>query len=233
MVFPQDIFFDMETVIRLSLAVILSGLIGIEREMHGRPAGLRTHVLVCLGTTVIILSGAHLAFLFKDILKVGMISMDPGRIAAGIITGIGFIGGGCIIRIGDYVRGLTTAACLWFVASLGIIVGVGLYSLAAVTTVTALFVLVIFEKIEDILPKLHYREMHLSFPADNAGEIENRCTTLFREKKLGVIRVKYNFDHSKGTGNMSFYLRMKKLDVITDIIDVLKNDETIRKFKIL
>jgi putative Mg2+ transporter-C (MgtC) family protein len=100
------------------LAVLLSGVIGFEREMHGRSAGLRTHILVCLGATLVMVVGKHITF---------GASHDPGRIAAGVITGIGFLGAGEIIRTQGGVHGLTTAACLWLVAALGVAVGSGLY----------------------------------------------------------------------------------------------------------
>ncbi len=225
--------FDTSIIIRLLAAIILSGLIGIEREIHGRPAGLRTHVLVCLGTTVIIISGYHLAFLFKDITQVGTITMDPGRIAAGIITGIGFIGGGCIIRIGDYVRGLTTAACLWFVASLGIIIGIGLYDFAVMVTLLALVILLLFEKIEEYLPKLHYRELHLGFSLDKVSDVDLTCRNFFQDKRLSVLKVKYSIDRTKGTGVLSYSLRMKNLDTIVDIYKYLSRYEEVNTLEIV
>jgi putative Mg2+ transporter-C (MgtC) family protein len=219
--------------VKLITAIILSGLIGIEREIHGRPAGLRTHILVCLGTTVIIISGSQLAYLFSEVSYVGTITMDPGRIAAGIITGIGFIGGGCIIRIGDYVRGLTTAACLWFVAALGIVVGIGLYTLAVTVTVLALIVLMLFEKIEDYLPKFHYRKLHLTYPLDKASDIEHRCNRMFDELRIQVLRVKHHMNRSKDTAEASYFLRVKDKSVMNDILKTCSRDETIRTIKLV
>jgi len=101
-------------VLRLLLAGVLGGLIGYEREAHGRPAGLRTHILVCLGAAMFtIVSSAYSGQ-----------NADPGRVASQIVTGIGFLGAGTIIRQGSIVRGLTTAASLWTTAAIGMAVGV-------------------------------------------------------------------------------------------------------------
>jgi putative Mg2+ transporter-C (MgtC) family protein len=112
--------------LRLALAILLGGAIGLERESRGRPAGLRTHILVCLGATIIMIASTQMAILSQALPQASRIQVDPGRIAAGIVTGIGFLGAGAIIRIGDLVRGLTTAGCIWFVAALGITIGQGL-----------------------------------------------------------------------------------------------------------
>ena len=101
----------------LLLAILLGGAIGLERESRGRPAGLRTHILVCLGATIIMIASTRMGELTQALSPASRIQVDPGRIAAGIVTGIGFLGAGAIIRIGDLVRGLTTAGCIWFVAA--------------------------------------------------------------------------------------------------------------------
>lgn len=114
-------------IIRLFLSALLGALIGVERETHGRPAGLRTHILVCVGSTL---------FTICSYLIAGA-NGDPGRITAQIVTGIGFLGAGTIIHQGSVVRGLTTAASVWTVAAIGVGVGIGGYSLilAAITSV--------------------------------------------------------------------------------------------------
>lgn len=110
--------------VRLMLAVLLGGLIGFEREHHGRAAGLRTHILVCLGSTVATLIG-HYAY---SVLSFGG---DPLRIGAQVLSGIGFLGAGTIISRGRFqVTGLTTAACLWATAAIGLALGIGFYEAA-------------------------------------------------------------------------------------------------------
>ncbi|GMV93772.1 MAG: hypothetical protein AMXMBFR82_35500 [Candidatus Hydrogenedentota bacterium] len=135
---------------KFALAIVLSGALGLERERKGRAAGLRTHVVVCLGAT--------LAMIVSDILAAewnrsgAPIWLDRGRIAAGVVTGIGFIGAGTIINVGSIHRGLTTAAMLWFVAVLGLAIGVGYYTLAVISTAFTLLSVLLLERIGGLLP---------------------------------------------------------------------------------
>ena len=127
-----------EILLRVALAALLGGAIGIEREIREREAGLRTHLLVSVGSALFTLVSA---FGFRDFLMHGgsVVRADPTRIAAQIVTGIGFLGAGAIIRQGLSVRGLTTAATLWVVAAIGMAVGAGYYAAAVITTALVLF----------------------------------------------------------------------------------------------
>lgn len=136
---------DKEMFLRLLLSIILGGLIGLEREAHGRAAGLRTHILVCLGSCLIMVTSMHLYEIYK-----GLTHIDPGRIAAQVVSGIGFLGAGTILRFRASVRGLTTAASLWTVAGLGLATGSGFYKPAFISTILALVVLVLLNKLEKI-----------------------------------------------------------------------------------
>ena len=129
-----------ESLLRLSLAAVLGGLIGAERELRERKAGLRTHLLVSLGSALFTIVGAYgfHAFLASG---ANVVRADPTRIAAQIVTGIGFLGAGAIIRHGLSVRGLTTAATLWVVAAVGMAAGAGYYSVAVITTALVLIAL--------------------------------------------------------------------------------------------
>lgn len=137
---------DKEIIIRLVLSVILSGMIGLERQIHRRTAGLRTHILVCLGSSLIMLTSLHIFDIYKN-----MVPLDPARIAAGVITGIGFLGAGAIIREREGVKGLTTAASLWVSAAIGLAVGCGFYSAALVTTVLTLGALLFLRYAEGVI----------------------------------------------------------------------------------
>ena len=134
---------DQEVVVRLLLAVLFSGLIGLEREVSGRAAGFRTHILVCVGSTLVMLTALHLMDQYR-----GMASIDPGRVAAQVVSGIGFLGAGTIIQIRDSVRGLTTAAGLWASAGIGLAIGSGFYVGAVATTVIVLLVLRFLSRFE-------------------------------------------------------------------------------------
>jgi putative Mg2+ transporter-C (MgtC) family protein len=124
-----------EALLRLALAAALGGAVGVEREIREREAGFRTHLLVSLGSALFTIAGAYG---FHDLLTHGS-SIDPTRVAAQIVTGIGFLGAGAIIRQGVAVRGLTTAATLWVVAAIGLTSGAGYYSAAVITTGLVLF----------------------------------------------------------------------------------------------
>lgn len=134
---------DSQVILRLVLSSALSGLLGLERQLHRRAAGLRTHILVSLGSTLIMLTSIYIFDIYKD-----SASVDPSRIAAGVITGIGFLGAGTIIRYGEEVRGLTTAASLWVAAALGLAVGCGFYVAALTTTILVLLALLLLRRIE-------------------------------------------------------------------------------------
>lgn len=140
-------------VFRLFLAVILGGVIGLEREMHGRPAGSRTHILVCLGAAILLVAFERLSLQSPETWN------DGSKIAAGIVTGIGFLGAGAIVRIGDLVRGLTTAACIWFTAILGILIGTGTYYMAVISTVMVLISLILIDKIDISRSAMRYHKI--------------------------------------------------------------------------
>ncbi|MCM8757783.1 MAG: MgtC/SapB family protein [Candidatus Omnitrophica bacterium] len=140
---------DKIIILRLFISLILSGLIGLERQLHRRTAGLRTHILVCIGSCLIMLTSLYVFDIYKD-----KANLDPARIAAGVITGIGFLGAGTIIRSGEVIRGLTTAASLWVVAGIGLAIGCGLYSAALFTTILTLITLFLLRYIENIFLKI-------------------------------------------------------------------------------
>lgn len=127
---------DTQVVLRLILSVVLSGFIGLERQWHRKEAGLRTHILVCMGSCLIMLTSLHVFDIYK-----AMVTLDPTRIAAGVITGVGFLGAGAIIFERGGVKGLTTAASLWVMAGIGLAVGCGFYIAATMTTLLTLIVL--------------------------------------------------------------------------------------------
>jgi len=139
---------DYQIIMRLILTVVLSGMIGLERQLHKRTAGLRTHILVSLGSCLIMLTSLYVFDIYKEIAN-----PDPARIAAGVITGIGFLGAGTIIREKEGVRGLTTAASLWVVAGIGLAIGCGFKRAAIYTTVIAVIVLFFLRFAEDIIAK--------------------------------------------------------------------------------
>lgn len=132
-----------EITFKIILTIILSSLIGYERELRQKGAGLRTHILVGVGSTLIVLTSLHLFDIYK-----GVTIIDPTRMITGIVTGIGFLCAGTIIQAESRVRGLTTAAALWIVSGVGIAVGAGHYSAAIIVSVIVFFVLISMRSVE-------------------------------------------------------------------------------------
>jgi len=147
---------------RLLAAVLAGGLIGLERSFRGRPAGFRTHTLVCMASTVLMLITVY-EWQWIQSHTPDSIRMDPTRMAQGIMTGIGFLGAGVIFKEGITVRGLTTAASIWITAALGILIGIGFYFPAAVTTALAIFVLSIFRWVESHMRTQSYARLVIAF----------------------------------------------------------------------
>lgn len=135
-----------DILLRLSLAAVLGGLVGVERERKNWAAGLRTHMMVCVGAALTMMVSA---FGFRDILGAADVVLDPSRIAAQVISGIGFIGAGTILFLRqEVIRGLTTAAGLWTVAAVGLAVGGGMYYAASMATVIVLVILWLLKPLE-------------------------------------------------------------------------------------
>ena len=139
----------MKDLIPMSLSLLLGTLVGWERQMGRKPAGLRTHVLVCLGSTMFCLTTSYAMAAF------GGASVDSTRIAHGVVTGVGFLGAGSIMRQEGYVAGLTTAASIWMVAAIGVAVGVHAYALGIIGTLFALLVLEGYRWVERFLSPAH------------------------------------------------------------------------------
>lgn len=191
-----------EMVIKLLLSAFLGGLIGLEREVHARAAGLRTHILVATGSTLIMMVSNHMFFLFQEQTASSVIRLDPGRIAAMTMSGIGFLGAGTIIQSKEIVRGLTTAACLWVIAAVGLAVGCGFFFPAVITSVIALISLYLLHYLESFLKRNWYRTVRLisgddrHFPAIEQVLAAHRVHILrvSVDKNLAQQEVTYDID---------------------------------------
>ena len=200
--------FDVESVIRLGVAAVLGALIGLERGKHGRPAGLRTHALVSLGSALLIVvsrTGALVGLQGPDNF---ILNVDPSRMAAGIVTGIGFLGAGAILRIREsLVRGLTTAACIWFVAAVGVAVGLGEYVLAAVATGVALVILSILDRVEMRVDTVDYRNLVVVVETDKIKEIEQLCADLVERGRMRIQATNYQINN-QGDSTLEMSIRV-------------------------
>jgi putative Mg2+ transporter-C (MgtC) family protein len=204
---------------RLILAAVLSGMIGFEREFHGRAAGFRTHILLCIGSTLVMLTSMHIFDVYY-----GKVSVDPARIAAGVITGIGFLGAGTIMHSHSSVRGLTTAASLWVVAGIGLAVGSGLYFGSAITAVLTIVTLMLFSRIEHaMIRKDWYRTIYIE-----AKEGTDRLKAIRGAlSHYGVELTDFEADHDaeKSCAMLRFGLKLRNTRTADQILaDVGKID---------
>jgi|SRR6185369_708137 len=152
----MELCVDSLVLYKLLLAAFLGAVIGLEREIHGRPAGFRTHLLVSLGSCLFVITSIRFYTVFGNFSGSVPVGVDPGRVAAQVVTGIGFLGAGAIIREKFSVRGLTTAACLWVASAIGLACGVGLFGISMLVTVISLISLLLLKRIEAILKRDSY-----------------------------------------------------------------------------
>lgn len=198
---------EIEKVIRLLISALLGGLIGMEREVRNRPAGLRTHILVSVGSTLIMLVSVDGFRSLGD----GTISGDPARLAAQVISGIGFLGAGTIMRTGNSIKGLTTAASLWVCAGIGLAIGVGYYLGAIVTVGIVLIVLKKLGIFEKRLSKKQYKSIEVVVA--NKPGIIGQIGTLFGKysisiKDIDILDNDYKYDEDDTTMEIQFIVKM-------------------------
>jgi len=181
---------------KLALTCLAGGLIGLEREKHGRPAGLRTHLLVAIGACTMMIVSEAFFFKYNHLGAESAVRLDPSRTAAQIVTGIGFLGAGVIIKEGINVRGLTTAASLWAVAGLGMAFGMGLAIPGAMATVLVLVSLLGLKKLDPYLRKDRYLTLHVL--AERSDDFMDRLEGLFSERRLKVSDLNASLDLQQG-----------------------------------
>lgn len=192
-------------ILRILTAAILGALLGLERDMHGREAGLRTHLLVCAGSAVFMTLSLRIST-FGVIKEVGFQGVtDPGRIAAQIVTGIGFLGAGAIIKDGLSVRGLTTAACLWITCSIGMSAGAGRYILAIATTGIALFSLSTLRYFEKSYKKDVFRSLALTLPIEEKPE---HAIEVVKQNGLKIISTELAKNYETGLTHLTLGLQI-------------------------
>ncbi len=166
---------NMEILIRLTLACLLGGLIGIERERSRHPAGFKTHILVCVGASLVMLCNIFIFEHYKNYANI-----DPARLGAQVISGIGFLGAGTILKEGVTVKGLTTAASIWSVACIGIATGLGFYTGSIFATILVLVTLVVFSRVEGRVYGNRKSTLLKIKSADRPGQIGRIGTELGR-----------------------------------------------------
>lgn len=181
---------EVDMIIRLGLGFLAGAIVGFERASRHQIAGLRTHILICTGSTLLMLLSIWIPQEFSAI-KTG----DAGRIAAQVVSGIGFLGAGAIIRLGNNVKGLTTAASLWFIAAVGLAIGAGMFFAAAVAEIVSLITLVLLGKFEKTLfPSERNKLIELTYKSS----IPDTKETMGILKSFGVRVQSVDMDQSIG-----------------------------------
>ncbi len=215
---------------RLLASVGAGGLIGFERSFRGRPAGFRTHTLVCLASAVLMLVTVF-EWQWVQARTMDTIRMDPTRMAQGIMTGIGFLGAGVIFKEALSVRGLTTAASIWVTAAIGILIGVGFYFPAAVTTVLVLFVLSVFQWIEARMPVQNYARLDLAVPRDAAMD-ETEFVAMLRADGFSVAQLEYRLTDDGKRAGYRMMIKTTKPQNFGQLAAKLRNNRSIEEFRL-
>ena len=220
----------LEMVFRMMAALLAGGLIGLERSHRGRPAGFRTHALVCLASSLLMLVTAYESHWFPHD-SAARVILDPTRMAQGIMTGIGFVGAGAIIKEGFTVRGLTTAASIWITAALGILTGIGFYFAAFIGTALALGTLSAFRWIEARLPTETYAIFMVRYARENAIS-EPALRSLVQAHGFSMHNLSYRL-HSD-VGQMEYRMVLRTMDAgnARSLAEKLKADPAVLDFRI-
>ena len=174
---------EIQVIIRIIMAGVLGGLIGLERESLNKSAGFRTHILVCVGSALIMVVSQDLYQVYK-----GATNIDPGRIAAQVVSGIGFLGAGTIMREGATVKGLTTAASLWVVAGVGLALGAGFYFPALVTTGVVFLTLIYLGKVEKLIAGLAHVVVFMVTAENRPGQL-GRVGSYLGERGILILNL--------------------------------------------
>jgi len=226
---------SIDIISRLFLAIIISGIIGFDREYKNRPAGIRTHILVCVGATIIALiqeqiSLNALAQVTSQPELTAALRADPSRLIAQVVSGIGFLGAGTIIVTKQSVRGLTTAASLWAVACLGIAVGMGFYAISIIGFVSIVLVLSVLKKVITIpsMKNLEIRFVHRL-------ETKEFITTYFEEQQVEIKDVVFDVDLSEDFRIYTnvYTIELPKGKNYADIIEDLSKNKNVLKIRLI
>ncbi len=217
-------------VFRIIAALAAGGLIGLERSHRGRPAGFRTHALVCLASSLLMLVTVYESHWFpRD--SAARVMVDPTRMAQGIMTGIGFVGAGAIIKEGFTVRGLTTAASIWITAAIGILTGIGFYFAALIGTVLVLGTLSAFRWIEARLPSETYALFMVRFSRD-AVIPESGLRALVESTGFSLHNLSYRLHGDVGQFEYRMVLRTLDAANARALSDKLRLDPSVLEFRI-
>ena len=216
---------------RLGLALLAGGIIGLERAMHGREAGFRTHTLVCVSASLLMVLMVYQWDLvpqeFLDTVRA-----DPSRMAQGIMTGIGFLGAGVIIKEGLTVRGLTTAASIWMTASIGIVIGMGLYFPAMLATIITVLTLSVFRWFESQIPAHMYAKFTVRFARGDNHMDENALRALVSRHNIKAFESSYRLGDQGKSFEYEMTIRTREKESFRKLAQNLVELEEVHEFDI-
>ena len=219
-----------EIALRLGIALVIGGLIGLERSYHGRPAGFRTHTLVCMASALLMLVTVYESQWFVTG-RLERVVVDPTRMAQGIMTGIGFLGAGAIMKEGLSVRGLTTAGSIWITAAIGILVGIGFYFPAGLAAALTLGTLSAFRWIENRMPAQFYAHFMVRFQRNGAmPELELR--RVVTEHGFSIANLHHRLTNEGRHFEYRMVLRTLKQDNLRTLAETLNASQAVLEFRI-
>jgi len=207
----------LEIVFKLALACILGGVVGLERESLNRPAGFRTYTVVCVGSALAMVVSIDMFNQFYH-----HVNADPGRIAAQVISGIGFLGAGTIMKEGATIRGLTTAAGLWVVACIGLAAGAGMYMAAIVATFLILFVLIYFARFEHRFTGMRLYKGIVMLVDDQPGQV-GIIGSILGEMDVLIKEINLDREESENQLEIELLLQLPPETSVSQVIERLSN----------
>ncbi len=216
-----------EIIIRLLLGALLGGIIGFERQAHGRPAGFRTQLLVCVACVLLMIISEN--YYAQSTLDKGFVRFDPTRIAAGAMTGIGFLGAGVILKTGFTILGLTTAACIWIVAAIGLSIGAGQYIAGITGFIITFFSLWVLRIFEARIPRLTFK--HIKMVMEETCD-EEAITSIFKDRGFEISRLGYEIEFPKKEKTCVFTVSARDDISINDVVQSLSELGSVKKLEI-
>ncbi len=203
--------------VRLAISFLLGAVIGVERQFRRRDAGMRTFTLICMGSTAAMLVSIWIPQTYPDFLN-----GDPGRIAAQVLTGIGFLGAGAIIQSHGSVRGLTTAACIWVMAVIGLCVGAGMYLTAGITTLCTLFVLISLERLEKRM-YLNGVNKILTVACSTSTPDGDAIRKILEDNNIFITSISYEHNYDKDNTVINYKVNVKSKSSHTRLFAAIRS----------
>ncbi|MGQ0752637.1 MAG: MgtC/SapB family protein [Betaproteobacteria bacterium] len=219
-----------EIALRLGSALVIGGLIGLERSYHGRPAGFRTHTLVCMASAALMLVTVYESQWFVTG-RLERVVVDPTRMAQGIMTGIGFVGAGAIMKEGLSVRGLTTAASIWITAAIGILVGIGFYFPAGLAAAMTLGTLSAFRWIENRMPTQFYAHFMVRFQRNGAMP-EYELRRVVADHGFSIANLNYRLTSEGKHFEYRMVVRTLDQDNLRSLSETLNASQSVLEYRI-